>query len=467
MGGLARALLILLLATVGCHRAPPHPNIVVVVVDTLRADRLGCYGNARKLTPFIDELAARGTVFRNAHAASSWTIPSVASILTSRYPLEHGMDAHDFVLPDAQTTFAEVLHPGGYWASGYSANPGLTIERGFAQGFLRWNAARRGRDKVRAEALLPLVGRRAGISCGTAGLPPCLFYFQFMEPHGPYEPPDMPEARSEAAKHAFDKVRNLTWNELDDGEVELLSNLYDGEVAAADVAVKALFDELAARRVSNDAVIVFTADHGEEFKEHGGMAHGSALFEETVHVPLIVIAPGYESGRVVDENVSLIDVAPTIAELAGEATPPSFEGRSLVPLLHRRSWLPPVFERLGGRARAAHAGEADANRSPDVVLELPKASDSLDLRRHQSAIIRGHLKLVVDAQGGSALYDLESDPGENAPDPPALADVKRNLDETLQRLTSLHAERAATAPSRAPLDAATKENLRELGYGDF
>src|SRR5262249_17977966 len=147
------------------------------------------------------------------------------------------------------------------------------------------------------------------------------------------------------------KLKAMQWNQLSADDTQLLSTLYDGEVAAADDAIRSLFAGLAERHLLDDAIVVITADHGEEFKDHDGMSHGTGLYGETIRVPLIVLAPGYAGGQLVTENVSLVDVVPTVLELTGLTPERAFEGRSLTPLLTRlQPWWRPAW--LGGGAAA-------------------------------------------------------------------------------------------------------------------
>src|SRR5206468_635688 len=170
-----------------------------------------------------------------------------------------------------------------------------------------------------------------------------------------------------------------------------------------DARLRVLFAGLERRGVLDKSIVVFTADHGEEFREHGQLAHGTSLYNELIRVPLIVLVPGQRGGRVVRDNVSLVDVAPTLLALLGLPPEPRFEGRSLVPLL---------------------TGDAPG---ADVVAELPPISSSpLDLGRHSLALVRGSVKLVVPRKTGFAkmrpmLFDLATDPGEARPDPPGTA----------------------------------------------
>ena len=444
----------LLLAS--CSRpAPSPPNILLIVVDTLRADRLGSYGNDRGLTPFLDELAARGTVFRNAYAPCSWTCPSVASLLTSRYPSQHRVSDFESVLSEDERLFAEVLRAANYATGGFSANFRLSRAQGYAQGFQTWHADKTA-EKPRAPDVRQFVQRWLHNHQQT----PALLYLQYMEPHAPYAPPEPYRTRFRRAGGAAEdetatrKLVQREWDDLSSDELTLLASLYDGEVASLDAELRLLFDDLERQGFLADAVVIVTADHGEEFHEHGLMTHGLQLYDESVRVPFIMVAPGYRGGRVVDEPVSLIDIAPTLVELAGLPPQPPFEGRSLVPLLQRRtlwSWLAAL--------RATPAAD-----TPDVILELPRSGSDYDLRRQTEGLIRGRTKLLIGPDGNDKVYDLRTDPGELTPNPPQLDGAAPPLVEALHRATTDQAKRAVASAAPQPLADSTKEHLRALGY---
>jgi arylsulfatase A-like enzyme len=449
-----------LLAACGRRQAP---NILVVVVDTLRADRLGVYGNSRGLTPFLDELARQGTVFRNAYAPTSWTCPSVASLLTSRYPSQHHVISFASRLSEEEVTMAEALQPLGYVGGGFSANFRLMQSLGYAQGFQQWQTDYQHEGEMRADEL----HRRAfgwldGAWQASSGKPG-LLYLQYMEPHVPYDPPEPYRSRfARADNNGHDaaalaamnlKLAAMDWLGLNRDDVALLESLYDGEVAAVDAALRQLFAELDTRGFLNDAIVVITADHGEEFREHGGLTHGRTLYNETVRVPLLVLAAGYAAGSS-DENVSLLDIAPTVLELAGAAPEARFEGRSLVPQLTPATWR----ARLRGWWRGTPAAV------PDVQFQLESTASGLDLREHSAGILRDSLKLLITTGGQGEAYDLQSDPLEKDANPSRLEAPIASLTKELEADRAALAVRAGAAAEKAPLDESTKEKLRALGY---
>ena len=427
-------------ATIGQPGGRP-PDVVLVVVDTLRADRLGVYGNERGLTPFLDGLARRSIVFANAYATTTWTNPSIASLFTSRYASELRVTGFDSKVPSDAVTLAEALHRHGYVTAGFCGNDRLTAQLGFAQGFDVWLAPQLLRKidgshltRKSVQALDRLRRARPGA--------PLFLYVHYMDPHSPYEPPPPYRARfarpGPDAAAANAKVQHWDWGSISEAEVDVLSSLYDGEVAYVDAALAHLFAELAARRILDEAVVIVTADHGEEFREHGFLSHGANLYNTTLHVPAMMLAPGY-AARSVADGVSLLDLGPTVLDLLHLPPEPTFEGRSLVPMLAGRS------------------------EPRDVLAELAKSNV---LTQHASALVRDGVKVMARRQpqwmvGRVEVYDLAHDPGETSPLPserfPAL--LRR-----LRAQKSALATRALLPGERAPLDEEQRRKLRALGY---
>ena len=429
------------------------PNVLVIVIDTLRADRLGAYGNRRGLTPFMDELARKGTVFVNAYAPSSWTCPAVASLFTSRFASQHHVIAFDSKLADEEVTLGEALAARGYAGAGFSANFHIAKSHGYAQGFRHWRVymGTAGETKVRGTVLRRDGGAWVNSMVAVSPQTPLFVYLQYMEPHTPYDPTAQYRRQFTRSHEGVDEtaaMSNLTstlrgTKRLPPNEIDLLSSLYDGEVASVDAELRTLFADLQKTGFLDNAVIVITADHGEEFGEHGEMGHGKTLYNTALRVPLIVLAPKTEAGGVVQEDVSLVDVAPTVLELAGAPAVPTFEGRSLVP------WM------TEGAARPPHG---------DVLSELEPLSDP-DLRAHSRALVSGSRKLLINRNGYAVSYDIGQDPGElRARFVPSGGGPDADLVQSLDRLQAELRRDAVVAQLKRPLDEATKEKLRALGY---
>lgn len=427
-----------------CRSAPP-PNVVIVLVDTLRADYLGSYGHPARLTPFLDELAGRGIRYAHAYAASTWTSPSVASLFTSRWQSQHGVVNIFSVLPDGEHTLAEALRARGYATAAFLATRSLPAASGFGQGFDVWEQTMEEKQLKGSGAQL---NQRvfAWLDARPRGdRQPVLLYLHYMEPHFPYEPqPDRLDAV--LAQHGFTAEQRRAWDTQVDAwlehamgegvprreDMDVVRDQYLAEVASFDLVMRELVLGLTARGVLPNAVLVLTADHGEEFYEHGNVGHGVNLFNETLRVPLLLVAPGV-APAVVDEVVSLLDVAPAALALVGAPAEPRFEGRGLV--------RPPA----GGAAYAELAATA-VGKGPE----------------QNRTLVDGARKLTLTPAGGEEFYDLAHDPGERNPqafDEAGRAALRQALDTVRAQ-----ARRDAGAAQQRELDEATRERLRALGY---
>jgi arylsulfatase A-like enzyme len=315
--------------TLASRRAP---NVVLVVIDTLRADRLGVYGHERHPSPELDALAGRGTLFGTAYSSASWTWPSTASLLTSLSPPEHGVtDPTSCYVSDGLVTLAEVFQDHGFTTAAFSSNPLVSADKNFDKGFesfreYRWDPA----SVVLGDASdwLRRMGRYR-----------FFLYLHLIDPHGPYEPDaefverfalPVPRRYSESGhKRLVDAVRlsrDVDYAQLERNS-EYLSSLYDGEVATADKALGGLFALLEELGLAERTVIAVTSDHGEEFLDHGMMGHGRQVYPESVEVPLILAGPGVPRGARVDVPVENRFLGPTLFGLAGVSPRDNLAGK--------------------------------------------------------------------------------------------------------------------------------------------
>jgi len=278
---------------------PRRPNIVLYVVDTVRADRLGVYGYEKPTSPRLDAFAAGAVLFENAYAQSSWTRPAVASLFTGLLPPAHRTVGRRSVLPEDALTLAEILAANGYEGMGLVRNPNVSRTFGFAQGFARFRSEDRERDETMLDRVRPWLDGRQNAEG------PFFLFLHAIDPHGPYDPAPEFEEMFEAggAPEHYRTVRYLL--RLNRGEVEpepgtaeALSRLYDAEVAQNDRAFGELLDELGARGMDEDTAVIYVSDHGEEFQEHGRWEHGLSLYEEVLRIPLVMRLPGVPPRRV-------------------------------------------------------------------------------------------------------------------------------------------------------------------------
>jgi arylsulfatase A-like enzyme len=432
------------------------PNVLVLLVDTLRADRLGCYGATPSPSPTLDRLASEGTVFERALAQASWTLPSVASLFTGVHPRSHGVvgvrrrgrrpvadvRAGAEYLADPLATWAESAQRAGITTAAFSANPLVSRATNFAQGFetfVDFPWSREGRNWTPAATL-----NAAFLAWLQANRDRrFVAYLHYMEPHDPYTPP---AARRPAAPDGIRAVLRDGWTRgiadrvnwegtghLSDVELEWVRRLYDAEIGGWDDELAVLLEALARAGVRDSTVVIVTADHGEEFQEHGKLAHGPHLYEESIRVPLVVVGPGIRAGRRTDLAQG-IDVFPTLAGLLGVALPPGLPGRDL---FAGTTPGPIVSETSHGIA---------ADGGPLDLVALSAASWKL---------------IQTPALRRTELYDLASDPREQ--------DDRGTSPHAAQLAVQL-AEwaRVAPAPPRTDggRDPAMRAKLRALGYAD-
>ncbi|MGE3374094.1 MAG: sulfatase-like hydrolase/transferase [Vicinamibacteria bacterium] len=395
------------------RRTPTPPNLLLVTIDTLRADRVSAFGYGHATTPVLDGLAARGARFARAQSASPLTGPSHATILTGHYPPVHGVrDNARFTIAAGSATLAERLGRAGYETAAFVGAFPVAGAFGFARGFsvfdegfhatAQGQVAERPANEVADAALSWLRERRAK---------PFLAWVHFYDPHEPYAPPAAERAR--------------------------FAHPYDGEIAFADAQLGRLLEALRAAGALEQTLVVVVSDHGEGLGEHGESTHGLLLYESTLHVPLVMAGPGIAPARVVEDRVGTIDVLPTLLSLLGLPRPEGLPGRDLRPALAGRSLRPePLYaESLYGRLNCRWA----------------------PLR----AWTEGGFKLVAGRH--DELFDLRADSREQGDLAAAQPERAGRLRAALDRaVTAMAPGGDRAAPAR--LSAEQTEALRALGY---
>lgn len=427
--------------------AADAPNVLVLSIDTLRADRLGCYGYDRGTTPNLDKLAAQGVLFERAYSSAPWTLPSYASLFTALLPADHragvvteredrfGTDEKapkkttELLRPDVPT-MAERAREQGYATAGFYCNPYIGSGAGVDRGFDRWTRYQHG-AKAGTEMAQAWIGAHAA--------KPWFVFLHLIDPHMPYAPPAPYDERFAGVK--VEELRD--WPPAlpalragaDDALKRLCSDLYDGEVAYADAQLGRLLEALRASGELDNTIVVLHSDHGEEFWEHGGCDHGHALHEELLRVPFAIVWPGRLAPRRVDERVRTLDLFPTLSELLGwGGAHASAEGRSLAP------WL---------KSDAAKAERADRDVTAEAILWG-------DLE--QKARIAGRLKYVAAGAGGS-VWEIAGGGSLLPLHPEQGAELRAWLLERHRRT------QAAERPKGVlKLDQGSKNELARIGY---
>jgi arylsulfatase A-like enzyme len=294
---------------ISAEPAPAPSNFLLITVDTLRADHLGCYGYERDTSSHIDSLAREGIRFEEAFSPTSWTLPAVASLMTSMYPSVHGCIEVNRRLAESVVTLAEVLKGQGFGTAGFVSHTLVSQKYGFAQGFDVFDDTlassvnphlELSSHQLTEKAIDWIAGRSQGRFFA---------WVHYFDPHFDYRPPP-----SHDEFGSFDVDR------------------YDGEVRFTDEQIGRLLAKVEELGLSEETLVIFTADHGEEFRDHGGIHHTRTLFDEIVRVPLIIKIPGYSAG-VIGRPVQLMDVMPTALEALNLPVPPDLGARSVVPLI--------------------------------------------------------------------------------------------------------------------------------------
>lgn len=481
---LAPALAVFLLVCGGCSPAPQaptapvvrsepttedeapsaRPNLLLIVADALRADRVTGTREGVVLMPRINEFAGESWNFRRARAQATWTKPSMATVFTSLYPEVHNVlfGIHDPLpglspmadkLPEELETMAEFLKGHGYSTGAIQTNANITVHFGFEQGFDSYPD--RKYPEFRANDVTDYT-----IEALEKLSPPFFFYAHYMDTHAPYDPPAqyLESFRPPADLSEDDRKLLSNYNEgyidrilhevglsdqrkygnLSENGEEFVKYKYDGEARFLDTEIGRLLDHVRAKYPNT--IIVFTADHGEELWDHGSIGHGKTVFEELTHVPLIVHQRG-STPRTIDAPVELIDILPTCS------------GMLELPL--RQEWQ--------GRNLAAALDELPVNRAIYSQTQMSIPGSNRDL---ETVIIDAD-KLILDRKSGTrTLYDLRRDPGERAGFQPANEDAAP-LDSALGQhhaTNDMHPQRRENRET-VTVDPEQAEAIRNIGYG--
>jgi arylsulfatase A-like enzyme len=325
------------------------PNIIVLLVDALRADRLGCYGYKRQTSPVLDALASRSVLFKQCYTQAQYTSASVASLFTGRYPLSHGYMNATYILEHDNTTMAEILRGHGYRTAAFVSNSSVGKRYGMDQGFDRF--VELFSETTAAPATAVFDSATAFIT--THHDRPFFIYTHFMDVHNPYDTPvTYTQKFANPALFAFD-MRNSTLRETMTvqafrGNEEYrsrvtsyfndYSHLYDASISYWDTHIGTFLTFLEKQGLADRTILIVTADHGEQLLDHGYTGHGTTIYDEVLHVPLLIYDPFHpaRAGLTIDDLVCLIDVLPTLLSRLALPIPPWIDGKSLSPLLDAR-----------------------------------------------------------------------------------------------------------------------------------
>ena len=425
-------------------------DIILVTIDALRADHLGVYGYDRPTSPNLDRLAVDAAVVRNHISQAPFTKASIASLFTGLFPTSHKafttsrsfsetMTGHvtgslpvTDVLDSTLWRLPSALAAAGYETAGVNANPFLLDEFGFAKGFDHYEFVTKGPNLASAEQV---IGRALARIDGRDARKPLFLWLHLMEPHSPYMP--APEYRSMFPPRTPPRPAPADaippWiAENGSTDANVYEALYDAEIREADTALGRFFDALKSRNLWSSLVLVVTADHGEEFFDHGGFEHNKTLYDEMLRVPLFVRAPGLRGGMR-EIQTQAVDLAPTLATIAGVPVPDYLAGADVWKDLHQR----------GGGAPLAYA-----ERSGQLF-----------------AIRTREWKFISDLIAHHELYNLAVDPGEIHDLAPTNPDRTREMRNRLTAVVGVAVRTGQRVQGQyAPIPPRVLRRLKSLGY---
>jgi arylsulfatase A-like enzyme len=424
--------------TSSCSRPPHRPNVLVLLLDTLRADHLGVYGYARATSPNIDRFAKENWNFTRTFTSAPWTPPAVATVLSGLYATSHGMMPPDETpgldkpsrrLDEKVLTMAEILKGAGYRTAAFSSNPWITPEFGFGQGFDAFDVEVDARADVVTDAGL------ARIDALRAEPEPFFVYLHYLDPHGPYTPP---------SQHMI--FEGVDENPRYDERTARQIDHYDAEIHCLDAGLGRLFAGLKERGVWDDLVVVLIGDHGEQFGERGHFGHGWQLYNEELRVPLVLKPGRTPNGRSIDRVASNVDLLPTVLAQAGVEVPAGLPGVSLLDdagLAARRGVFSEIERKLSFRSFVDASGKK-------LIVDSREEEDDPD------AVARPN-----PADKIVGLYDAA------AADEPAIEDeaLRKELrGELLAILDRVNRAKITPISNEVLPSAETIERLRALGY---
>lgn len=438
----------LLLFAVSCGEPPPPPNVLLIIVDTLRADHLGCYGDPEVRSPMMDALAARGAQFR-CFSQGPWTLPTTATIMTGLYPAGHGANFPRRTLSPEVPVLAESFLEAGYHTAGIVSHDLVGAAYGFNRGFEVYDDSNaRGHNYVSGDSVTTMA---LDWLDGTTG--PFFLFLHYFDPHYNYLEhagwtPPLGDYDGEVKPGTGMTAMRKRIPFLGAKDVRYLRQLYRGEIAEVNGQMRRLFRYLEENSLDRNLAVVMTGDHGEEFLEHGWLGHTRNLGQVLLNVPLLVSKPGTVPRGVQPERAMQIDIRPTLLDLAG-LPPPDTPG---VALTHGAPAGRALYAEVTYDASAfINAGGYKARRA----MGLGKKAD-------RRSLVSWPWKIVEDRLAKKwVLYDLENDPGENK-------NLVTEEPEVLERMQALLVDTDAftvgVVGEQINLSAEDVEKLRGLGY---
>jgi arylsulfatase A-like enzyme len=420
------SVVLLLLIAIACGRRVEYrPNLVLIIVDTMAADHLSTYGYFRDTAPTMDSLAGEGVFFQHVQAQAPWTLPAVATIYTGLTVRSHGCRFSEGIswgLDDKIPTLSTILRDEGFSTAGFVNVVFLGPVFGMSKGFdvFDWKISGHGRAAETVDQVLEWMKSEHFSQ-------PFFLVFHVYDPHSPYDPPE-PYDTYYCSEGVDDRSAWETdiWGDPLPGQRRHLIDLYDSEIRWTDSQLSRLLGELRARGIADSTLLIFTADHGEEFLEHGAVTHGTNLYQNVIHVPMVICGPGITPDTI-SEVVGQYDILPTVLTYYGIEVPEHVEGIDLL------------------------GGEIPEDRP------VPSSGVELESDSFQAAVRVGMDKVIWSpVSDSSESFDLRADPGEQSPVPTDSV--------MLQLVLDYWATPCNYQPTNLEASVIQNETLRDLGY---
>ncbi|MBW2276079.1 MAG: sulfatase [Deltaproteobacteria bacterium] len=441
----------------GSQLSADKPNVIMIVVDTLRADHLSQYGFHLETSPGLDEFASHSTRFENCHTPAPWTRPAVTTIFTGMHPLHHSV-TRKTSLKDRADTLAERLQLAGLETVGISLNPNVSLDFGLGQGFEIF--VEEFGDRATAYTDISQMHRLAQMWFWAKGerRDPFFLFMLPMNVHGPYKVPKGKKRKAllgRAPVKGFKYYSKLMKDIMKRGKaaerrpevtpvmLQSLREKYATAVRYSTDNIAEFFEFLKKQGQYDNSLIILTADHGEELYDHEGFSHGYTVYDEVLHVPLFIKEPHQHKARVVEEHVEITDIYPTILELLDEEVPAQLDGRSLVPLIEGEKRDESVADKIFVVAWEKRCVAQGILRWPWKLIRIQQNYEGL-----------------TDAE---KLFNLQDDPGE-------FDDMASRRPELIDKLTGgmrkvvSGLEGGEHYAETRDLDPEMEERLKALGY---
>lgn len=467
------------------------PNIIVIVMDTVRYDHLSCYGYERETTPNLTKLAKDSRIYMNAYSTSSWTPPSHASLFTGLYPAAHGTTQENYILPKEVNTMAEMLLTKGYDTYGISENPLISIRNQFDQGFLHFFEAWRQPNYYYSNAAYNVFEQFLEQRNKKK---PFFLFINLIEPHSPYD-------SARFFTHRF--IRNREINCIDNRFIDVvlgkknfsaqeighLIDRYDGEILYCDYLLGKIIGQLKENKIWGNTLFIVTSDHGENFMEHGLVDHVFSLNQELIHVPLIIKYPGlFPANTKESAPVQLTDIFHTVRDIVG-VDKNKFNSQGCNLLIKKELMKRTVFAEyyaprqvftvirnrempLTGEEKKKLEQNKEERQRRLKFTDLKEKFPLLEkYHRRIKTVIKDNFKLIWGSDGIHELYNLETDRNEhkNLINEKKYVQVKLQLLNELKKLVKKYKQespirRGKKSRKRSKQDKQTENALKSLGY---